>query len=315
MIEIIARALVPIFFVIALGYFAGSRRAIDNQHVDGLNALVMQFALPASLFVATASTPRLRMLGEGSLFLILGLAMASVYAAWYALARTQAKATRREAAVEALTISFPNYAAAGLPIVATVLGPAGVVHVAVALTVGSLLPSTVTLFILELAQANEGGRGARRVQVGKALSRAVLKPIVLAPLAGMVLSLSGVRLDALVASSLQLIGVAAGGVAAFLTGLVLSSQPFRLDLPVAAATLVGNILRPAVVWGLTFLLPMPPGLAKVAVLLSALPFGFFGVLFGVSYRTRSQEAGSMVIASTIFSVVTLGGVIALFYSG
>ena len=54
---------------------------------------------------------------------------------------------------------------------------------------------------------------------------------------------------------------------------------------------------------------------KVAVLLSALPFGFFGVLFGVSYRTRSQEAGSMVIASTIFSVVTLGGVIALFYSG
>jgi malonate transporter len=314
MIEIIARALVPIFFVIALGYFAGWRRAIDNQHVDELNALVMQFALPASLFVATASTPRAKMLGEGSLFAVLGLVMMALYAAWYGLARVQGKATRQEAAVQALTVAQPNYAAAGLPIILAVVGPAGVVHVAVGLAAGSILPSLVTLFLLELAQPNEGGEGARRARVGKALSRAVLKPIVLAPLAGTIVSLSGLRLDALVISSLQLIGVAAGGVAAFLTGVVLSSQPFRLDLPVAGATLAGNVLKPAVVWALTLLIPMPPDLAKAAILLCALPAGFFGILFAVNYRTGSLEAGSMVIGSTLFSVVSLGGAIALFYS-
>ncbi len=42
----------PLFFVMALGYFAGWLRDIDNQHVAELNALVMDFALPASLFVA-----------------------------------------------------------------------------------------------------------------------------------------------------------------------------------------------------------------------------------------------------------------------
>ena len=160
-----------------------------------------------------------------------------------------------------------------------------------------------------------GGGGARRALIGKALSRALLKPIVLAPLAGTIVSLSGLRPDALVTSSLQLIGVAAGGVAAFLTGVVLSSQPFRLDLPVAIATLAGNILKPALVWALTLLIPMPPDLAKAAILLSALPAGFFGILFGVNYRTASLEAGSMVIASTVFSVVTLGGLIALVYPG
>lgn len=313
MIEIIARALVPIFFVIGLGYFAGRRRAIDNHHVGELNALVMQFALPASLFVATASTPRSNMLGEGSLFLVLGLVMMVLYAAWYGLARIQGKTTRQEAAVQALTVSLPNYAAAGLPIILAVVGPAGAVHVAVAIAAGSILPSPVTLFILELAQPNEAGDGARRALLGKALSRALLKPIVLAPLAGTAVSLSGLHLDALVTSSLELIGVAAGGVALFLTGLVLSSQPFRLDLQVAAATLAGNVLKPALVWALTLLIPMSPELAKAAILLSALPAGFFGILFGVNYRTASLEAGSMVIASTVFSVVTLGGLIALVY--
>ena len=314
MIEIIARALVPIFFVIALGYFAGRRRAIDNHHVGELNALVMQFALPASLFVATASTPRANMLGEGSLFLVLGLVMMALYVAWYGLARIN-KATRQEAAVQALTVSLPNYAAAGLPIILAVVGPAGAVHVAVAIAAGSILPSPVTLFILELAQPGDGDAGVGRALVAKALSRALLKPIVLAPLAGAAVSLSGLHLDALVTSSLQLIGVASGGVALFLTGLVLSSQPFRLDLRVIAATLAGNVLKPALVLALARLIPMPAELARSAILLSALPAGFFGILFGVNYRTASLEAGSMVIASTVASVATLGALIAVVYPG
>ena len=47
-------ALAPIFFVMALGYGAGRLRVVDNHQIDSLNALVMDFALPASLFLATA---------------------------------------------------------------------------------------------------------------------------------------------------------------------------------------------------------------------------------------------------------------------
>ena len=43
---LIADALIPVFFVMFLGYLAGARRIIDNQHVASLNALVMTFALP-----------------------------------------------------------------------------------------------------------------------------------------------------------------------------------------------------------------------------------------------------------------------------
>ena len=56
--HVLLNALVPIFAVMALGYLAGWIRDVDNHHVAELNALVMDFALPASLFVATASTSR-----------------------------------------------------------------------------------------------------------------------------------------------------------------------------------------------------------------------------------------------------------------
>ena len=55
--HVISMALAPVFFVIALGFVAGRVRTIDDHHVDKINALVMNFAPPASLFVATASAP------------------------------------------------------------------------------------------------------------------------------------------------------------------------------------------------------------------------------------------------------------------
>ncbi len=60
--------IVPIFFVLLLGYAAGRARAFDSDQVACINELVLDFALPASLFVGTVSTPRTQLLrhpGQG----------------------------------------------------------------------------------------------------------------------------------------------------------------------------------------------------------------------------------------------------------
>ena len=66
MLDIILGSTVPVFFVIALGYVAGWTRKIDNRRVAELNALVMDFALPAALFVAMVRTPRDVLLEQGA---------------------------------------------------------------------------------------------------------------------------------------------------------------------------------------------------------------------------------------------------------
>jgi predicted permease len=44
-------ALLPVFFVLALGYIAGKRNSFDPDQAAGLSKLALSFALPASLFV------------------------------------------------------------------------------------------------------------------------------------------------------------------------------------------------------------------------------------------------------------------------
>ncbi len=192
MVQAILLALAPVFFVMALGYGAGRFGVVDNRHVDGLNALVMDFALPASIFVATASAPRDETLAQAPLFAILAGIMLAVYLGWYAFARIRGGAA--DASLQALTIAFPNLAGVGLPITAAVLGPSGTVPVAIGLAAGSLIVSPLTLVLVEMSTAKQGAAGSSSALILRALGRALLKPIVLAPALGIALSLSEIEL-------------------------------------------------------------------------------------------------------------------------
>jgi len=102
-----------------------------------------------------------------------------------------------------------------------------------------------------------------------------------------------------------LIGQAAAGVALFLTGLILSAQRIELNPNVLSGALLKNVVHPLFVVGLILVLPMSRDTARAALLLCALPSGFFGVLFGLRYGLDSQVAGSTLIVSSLASVVTL----------
>lgn len=311
MTHAILLALAPVFFVMALGYGAGRLHVVDNHQVDGLNALVMDFALPASIFVATASASRSEMLEQAPLFTILSAVMLLLYLGWYFLMRKYSKA---DASLQALTIAFPNLAGVGLPIASALLGPTGTVQVAVALAAGSLFVSPLTLVLVELSSSkNVGADGTAAAQIGRALWHALTKPVVVAPLFGILFSLSDVNLGPVVDACLQLIGEAAAGVALFLTGLVLSAQSFELDWKVVGATGVADIIRPLLTAAIALALPIPTDVAHAAILLAAAPSGFFGILFAVNYRLDSATAGSMVIASTVFSMVTMAITIAVLF--
>ena len=306
-------ALAPIFSVLAVGYCAGRLHVVDNRNVDSLNVLVMTFALPAALFVATASAPRGELLEQAPLFAILGLVMLAVHLAWYVLARRFWLASKPDAALQALTISFPNLAGVGLPIASSLLGPSGMVPVAVALASGSTIVSPLSLLVVEMSSVKQDAVEKPAAHTPRALCRALTKPVVLAPALGILFALSGLKLDAVAEECLMLIGRAAPGGALFLTGLVLSSQPFRLDWKVTAATAAADIVRPLLTAAVVFALPVALETAKIAILMAAVPSGFFGILFAVSYRQDSGTTGSMVLASTVFSIVTMAIAIAILY--
>ncbi len=304
MLDIILGSTVPVFFVIALGYLAGWLRHIDNHRVAELNALVMDFALPAALFVAMVQTPRDLLLEQGPLMIVLAVSMLVIYGLHFFLQTKLSKLDSREAAVGSLTSGLPNFASAGLPLISSVFGAANTVSVGISIAVGSIVMSPLTLVILEAG--NEKARDVPALQrIIGAIGKSILKPVVIAPMIGMVLTLCSVEVPRLLNTSLTLIGVGAGGVALFLTGLILSSQSFKLKANVVSGTLLKNVVHPLLAAGLVAALAISGLIGREAIILSAIPSGFFGILFGLRYGVVSQDAGSTLIASTILSAATI----------
>lgn len=117
MIADIADALLPVFFVMALGFLAAKRRILDSRNVGIINSLVMTFAIPVALFTTVAGTKR-GVIGENaSLGVVVAASMIAVYVVVYAVRRSLYALSSGDAAVETLTVAFPNCAAVGLPLV------------------------------------------------------------------------------------------------------------------------------------------------------------------------------------------------------
>jgi malonate transporter len=306
MLEIILDSLVPIFFGMGLGYVAGWTHDIDNKQVGVLNALVMDFALPAAIFGAVAQQSRAALFAQIPLAVNLSLSMLLLYVVTYYMARRIFRASPAEASAQALTTSSPNFGAAGLPLVGALFGPHYLVAVAVALAVTGIVLSPLTLIILE-RHAQTGHKQA----ILSSLLSAYKKPIVLTPLVAVLFVLSGLGMPEPLTKSFSLMGQVAGGTALFLTGLILSAQKIRLGKSVAIQTLLANIIHPLLALGLAVLFAVSPLTAREAIVLSALPAGFFGILFGLRFGVASEVTGTTLVVSTILSALTLSAAIYL----
>jgi malonate transporter len=306
MLIIILDALAPIFFGMALGFIGGWTRDLDNKHVAELNALVMDFAVPAAIFATVVQASRATLLDQLPLAAILSISMLLLYVLTYVMVRRVFGVGSAEASIQALTSSLPNYAAAGLPLIAALLGNDHLVVVAVAIACGSIVVSPLTLVILESTSQKQDKRG-----IGTALMSAFRKPIVLAPLIAVVFALTGIGLPEPLTRSLSLMGQVAGGAALFLTGLILSAQKLRLGPSVGIQTLISNVAHPLLAAGLAWLFGVAPLTAREAIVLAALPAGFFGILFGLRFGIASEVVGTTLVASTILSAATLAAAIYL----
>jgi len=140
-----------------------------------------------------------------------------------------------------------------------------------------------------------------------------LSEVNLAPAAGILISLAGWRLPTLATPALRQMGQVAGGLALFVTGLILSMQRFRLNANVVLATVVVTVIQPLLAFVVARALGASPDILKMSVLMAALPSGFFGILFGANAGFSSEDSGAIVIASTVAGAGTLALSIAWLY--
>jgi len=203
--------------------------------------------------------------------------------------------------------AFPNMAAMGIPILGELIGPSSLVSVLVGNLVSSLVLVPVTLTLLE---AGRGGQRGGRL-LWHSLLGSVRQPLVWAPVAGLVLALTGVHLPEAVDRSLELIGGVTAGVSLFSLGLLLSQQTVCLTGEVIGNVLVKILAQPALMGLLALLLAVRGQAGREMIVLGALPTATIAPMLALRYKAYTAESSATVLLSTVLSVLTLAGVIAL----
>jgi malonate transporter len=312
MTYIITKALAPIFLILLLGYWAGKAKLVDNANVSILNIFLMDFSLPAALFLATVMTPWAGIYRQLPLVAELTLAMWVAYAVVYWLCVKVWKKSSADAAVLALTVALPNYAALGLPILNGVFGEGTgtSLNVAVAIATGAVMITPVCLMLLERAKAAEKGATDSGLSLLlKLIYLSFKKPIVFGPLAGVagsaMLGAFRTKLPELAQIAIRPLGLAALATALFLTGVILSARKLKVNGAVLVSALVKNLIQPFIAWGVVLLFGIDPVVGRAGILLIALSAGFFGVVFWNRYGVQSPDAEGALLVSTGAFVVTI----------
>lgn len=290
-------SLIPVTFVIVLGWFAGYKNIIDKKHSSSLATFVMNFSFPCGLFLLTAGSKPTELF-NGSFVLAFWLGLMGMYAISFLIYKFLLGHQSYESAQGAFVCSFPDMAFMGIPIFTALLGKEAVLSVAIGNICTSLIMIPVVTWFMN-------ARGAKKESFGKTLWNVVSKPLVFAPVIGILFSLAGFPMPEMLKRSLTLISSATSGVSLFALGLIMSSFAIKFTRLVGINILLKNIAHPALMMGLILIFGLSGSFAKQAFLLTAMPTATMTTMFALKYDTLQAESTSSAILGTIVSFLTL----------
>jgi len=305
--------LIPVLFVMSLGYWAGCTRRFDPVQTQGINDLVMNYALPSLMFVATVSTTRSEMLAETYFLLALLVAFLGLYVAAALVSVLILRRSIGEAGLQAFLITFPSVAFFGIPIFRGLFGEGSLLSIALADVLASITIAPLTVVLLEIHAQHSANTGAEPVGnlIWNGLARSFTKPMVWAPLAGAAIVLLDIDFPKEIDHMLSLIGSTTGGTSLFLAGLIIASYSIKLGRDVILNVFGKMILQPALMMLLVYLLAIPDPLGREGVLMCAIPASAVGPILAARYRVYEIEAASTVVLDSLLMVATFTAAVVL----
>jgi len=307
-------ALLPVFFVLALGYLAGKRNTFDADQAAGLSKLALTFALPASLFVGMTEIPRELLLQQGRLVLALVLTHDGLFVvAWLVLRRV--KSLKGAASIIcALMLATSATPVFGIAVLQPLLGDnsTGTVGL-VALAINLVVPAAIILLEMQSPGFEEtsAASSSYRAQVLSGLKSGLKSPLLWGPVLGIAVVLAGLRIPKDIASCFEMIGSATSGVAVFTVGLTLAAHAFQLSKAVLLATLGRITMQTSVLFALLHLLHVQSPFAREALVCCSFPLATIVVLLAAKYKAMEAESASALLLSTLSLVVTVPIIIAI----
>jgi malonate transporter len=291
---------IPFFALIFLGFGAHATGFIDVAGAHTMSKFAFYVTLPPFLFLKITASDPAAILNWGFIWRYESSTIL-IYLTAALIAHLLFRLGRLESGIFGLNVAYPNYGYIGIPLAILAFGDEAALPMA-------LILFADTIVLLTLTACFVSGNGGGPVAAVKRISLTMIaNPLVIAVLAGLLFSASGLILPKIPQQLGNLLAGAAAPVALFALGATLFGQPVKAAAAeVSTISVLKLILHPLLV--ALFFLGVPgqePIWVKVAILSSCLPVAANVFMLANHYGAYTGRTASAILMSTALASATV----------
>jgi len=283
------------------GYLTARFKLLPAAASEVLSRFVFVIALPALIFVSLSSITIAEFF-NWRYIAVLGGGMLAMFCIGMTVARYVFPGSLTDISLHGLTAMYSSTAYIGLPLVLTVFGDTARVPGIIGAIITGLVFSPLAIVLAEIDRS----RG-NSFRIWPPLFTAFTRPPIIAVVAGLSVSATGIVLPLPVTTFFELLGGAFVPCALFAAGLFIAGCSVHgATAEISWLVFAKLILHPLITWWLAYRVFELEGiLPAVAVVQAALPSGVPVFVLAQQYRTFVTRSSAAIVVSTTISVMTL----------
>lgn len=304
MAHIILFAIVPIIVVMLAGFISGKKKVFTGDDAKKFNKVVLDFALPAALFVSIAQASREMLAADIKLALVSLVGIMGCFMLVYFVFRLFKGNTGADAAISALISGSPTIGFLGFAVLEPIFGTTPTVALVVAIVgiVVNAVGIPVGLSLMNASLEKQQPGSAKKESPWKPVLHALAQPVAWAPILAVVWVVAGIPWPKWASPSFDLIKGANASLAVFSAGITLSAITIKINWQVILGSILKMVVMPAVVLVLGLLWHMEPLNLKMLVVAAALPPAFSGIIIADENNVYVANGTSSLTLSVILFV-------------
>ncbi len=301
--HVILYAIVPIIVVMLAGFISGKKGVFTGEDAKKFNKVVLDYALPAALFVSIVQATREDLVKDIRLTLVSTVGIMACFMAVYFVFRMFKKNTGADAAVSALISGSPTIGFLGFAVLEPIFGTSPSVALVVAIVgiVVNAIGIPVGLSLMN-ASLEKQMPGKKHESAWKPVFHALEQPVAWAPILAVIWVVVGIPWPDYLSPSFNLIAKANASMAVFSAGITLSAIKFTVNWQSVLGSIMKMVLMPAVMLVLGLLTHMDPLNLKMLVVAASLPPAFSGIIIADEYNTYVATGTSSLTLSVILFI-------------
>lgn len=304
--HVILYAIVPILVIMLVGFVSGKRGVFSGEDAKKFNKVVLDYALPAALFVSIVQSTREMLVRDLKLTIIstVGI-MLCFMIVYFVFKYCFKKNTGADAAVSALISGSPTIGFLGFAVLEPIFGTNPSVALVVAIVgivVNAIgIPVGLSLMNASLEKTDPSPKGKHQSS-WKPVLHALEQPVAWAPILAVIWVVAGIPWPKELSPSFDLMAKANASMAVFSAGITLSAIKLQINWQAVLGSILKMVMMPAVILIMGLVFRMDPENLKMLVVACALPPAFSGIIIADEYNTYVATGTSSLTLSVILFI-------------